>query len=237
MKGEITMKIGKNVAILSLPSPIKGMPNINPVLTWDDKNLVLIDTGFPKQGKIIAKAIEAEGLSAEKLTHIIITHQDMDHIGSTLELQKKAPNVQIIAHKEEAPYLDGRKVPVKLASMLEKYNNLPLLHKFGCKRAQKMYRQMQVKFHKELQDKEVLPICGGIEVVHTPGHTPGHITLYLHESRIMVCGDGANITDGQLSGPNPTHTQDMELGMKSLEKIKGYPMVGAVTYHGGYLEI
>ena len=61
--------------------------------------------------------------------------------------------------------------------------------------------------------------------------------LYLQESRIMVCGDGANIFDGQISGPNPIHTHDMPLALSSLEKMKSYDMSGIVAYHGGYLRM
>ena len=53
----------------------------------------------------------------------------------------------------------------------------------------------------------------------------------------MACGDGANIFDGQISGPNPIHTHDMPLALSSLEKMKSYDMSGIVAYHGGYLSM
>ena len=232
------MKICDNVALLALPSPIPGSTgNIYPALTWDDNNMVLIDAGFPEQEEAIINAIADEGLDPKRLTHIIITHQDLDHIGSMVDLRKTAPDVKILAHHDEAPYLDGRKTPAKLEPMLANYYNLPAEHKEGVDQAIQIYKQLQVSFSQELQDKYVLPICGGIEVVHTPGHTPGHIALFLQKSRIMVCGDGANITDGQLSGPNPTHTLDLETATKSLDKLKRYPIAGFATYHGGYLTV
>jgi len=232
------MKISENVAVLSLPYPMPGSKaKIHPVLTWDDINLVLIDTGFPQQGELFLKAIADAGHDPSKLTHIIITHQDLDHVGSMQELRKAVPGVKVLAHKDEAPYLDGRMTPAKLAPMVDKYDSLSPEEKEGVNQAKEMYKNLQVKFDQELQDKDVLPICGGIEVVHTPGHTPGHITLFLQQSRIMVTGDGANVTDGQISGPNPVHTLDMELATKSLCKIKEYPLAGIVAYHGGYLKV
>jgi len=230
------MKIGENVALLTLPSPIPGVTaHINLVLTWDEHNLVLIDSGFPGQIDMIKQAIAEEGFSAKNLTHLIITHQDLDHIGCMKDLLQIAPNMQIMTHCDEAPYLDGRKVPIKLAAALENYDNIPEEHKQGVDQGKQIYQQLQLKFHKELQDKEVLPVCEGIEIIHTPGHTPGHIVLFLQKSRILVCGDAANIKDNQISEPNPTYTHDMNLGLKSLDKIKEFPKNGLVAYHGGYL--
>ena len=125
--------------------------------------------------------------------------------------------------------------------MLENYDNIPPEAQAQIDEAKKELEkengQFRVRIDKELTDGEVLPICGGIEVVHTPGHMPGHIALFLRESRVMVCGDAANIADGAITGPNPVHTPDMPLALESLEKIKGYPMAGLVAYHGGYLAI
>ena len=231
------MKIGENVALLSLPHPLPGSDaKIHPVLTWDEENLVLIDAGFPGQIDAIKEAIANEGFEAKNLTHLIITHQDLDHIGCMKDLSALAPNLQIMAHIEEAPHMDGRKTPAKLAAMIEKYDTLPEEHKQGIDQAKAKYQQVQVNFQKELHDKEILPLCGGIEVIHTPGHTPGHIVLFLQKSRILVCGDAANINENQLTGPNPIHTMDMEQGTQSFEHIKNFPKAGLVAYHGGYLE-
>jgi len=234
------MKISDNVALLALPRPMPpGAPEndakINLVLTWDDENLVLIDAGFPEQADLIKQAIAEHGFDAKNLTHIIITHQDLDHIGCIKDLQQIAPNVQIMAHCEEAPYLDGRKVPVKLAPIIENYENLPPEHKQGVDQAKQIYEQLQTNYT-ELQGGQILTICGGIKVIHTPGHTPGHIVLLLQKSQILVCGDAANIEDGQMTGPNPVYTADMDMALQSLEKIKACPKIGFVAYHGGFLK-
>ncbi|MCL2574317.1 MAG: MBL fold metallo-hydrolase [Defluviitaleaceae bacterium] len=236
------MKIAENVAMLpiTIEVPDREAPmNLNMTLTWDEKNLVLMDAAVPEQSQVIAKLIADEGFDVKNLTHIIITHQDMDHIGSVLELLKLAPNAKVLAHVDEAPHMDGRKTPIRLAGLLAQYDSMPPEAQAQFDEYKKAVDagQFRLKIDQELTDKEVLPICGGIEVVHTPGHMPGHIALFLRESSIMVCGDAANIADGAISGPNPVHTPDMDEAMKSLEKIKGYPLKGIVAYHGGYLEM
>jgi glyoxylase-like metal-dependent hydrolase (beta-lactamase superfamily II) len=222
------MKLSDNIQLL-------GVGGVNLVLTWDDDNLVLIDAGYPGQTASITQAIAEAGFDVKNLSHIIITHQDLDHIGCVTELLELAPNAKVLAHKDEAPYMDGRETPIKLAAALAKYDSLADENKAQIDKSKDFYAQNRFKIDHELVDDEVLAICGGIRVLHTPGHTPGHIVLHLEQSGIMVCGDAANIKEGQITGPNPVHTQDMELGMKSLEKIKANIKTGLVAYHGGYL--
>lgn len=228
------MRVAPKVEMLEIAS---GMGHVNLTITWDENHLVLVDAGFPGQAEAIVQAITDAGFHAASLTDIIITHQDMDHIGCVLDLQRFAPSVRILAHEEEAPYLDGRATPIKLAAMLAQYDSLPADRKAWCDRMRDGYANRKLNVTETLRDKTILPLCGGIEVVHTPGHTPGHIALFLRESHIMVCGDAANIHDGQLTGPNPAHTYDMALGLQSFDKIKAFDMYGAVAYHGGYISM
>jgi len=227
------MKIADNAALL----PVSGQGTANLVLTWDVSNLVLIDAGFPGQTQAIVKAISDEGFNAEKLTHIIITHQDWDHIGCITDLQKLSPGLQVLVHEEEAPYIDGRKTPIKLATRLAEYDTLSDEMRARCDWQKAYYAENKIVVTETLHDGMILPICGGIEVIHTPGHTPGHIVLLLKKSGIAVCGDAANIKENQITGSNPIHTYNAEQAMVSLEKIKSYNPNGIVAYHGGYLNL
>jgi len=229
------MKLAENIALL--PIGREGMGNLNLVLTWDENNLVLIDAGVPGQTSEIVTAIEGEGFRAEDLTHIIITHQDWDHIGCIPDLQKLAPNLRVVAHVDETPYIDGRVMPIKLASRLEQYDTIPEDARAGIDRWRNMHENSPITIHEQVHDKQVLPICGGVEIVHVPGHTPGHIAVYLQKSRIIICGDAANIKGGEVVGSNPIHTHDMKQAEESLSKIKGYNLSGVVTYHTGFLMI
>jgi glyoxylase-like metal-dependent hydrolase (beta-lactamase superfamily II) len=228
------MRIANNVEMLE----IAAMGNvIYPTLTWDDDHLVLIDAGYPGQKGAIAQALAVAGFSASGITHIIITHQDMDHIGCVPDLLRLAPAALTLIHEEEAPYLDGRKTPLKLAALLSQYDSLPAERQAWCDSIKEGYANRIITAGQPLCDGDLLPLCGGIEVIHTPGHTPGHICLYLRQSCILVSGDALNIQDGELCGPNPQYTYEMERGMRSVEKALTRPLNGVVAYHGGYLEI
>ena len=228
------MKIADNAAMLELPIP-NG--TIYPTLTWSENSLVLIDAGFPGQTDALISAIEAEGFRAEDITHIILTHQDIDHIGCLPDILKLAPSARVITHVDEAPYIDGRKTPVKLAALEVAYDSLPEHLQQFCGTLREGFANRRTAIGQMVEDCELLPIAGGIEVVHTPGHTPGHMALLLRQSCIMVAGDAANISDNQLIGPNPQHTYDMAQGMLSLERIKAYDCRGVIAYHCGFLSL
>ena len=227
------MKLAKNIALL--PITREGMGALNLVLAWDDKHLVLVDAGLPGQAGAIAEAIAGAGFRTEDLTHIIITHQDWDHVGSVSDLVKLAPAAKVVAHEEEAPYIDGRKIPIKLAARLEQYDSLPEELRANIDSWKNIYENAPIPVTQQVHDGQMLPICGGVEIVHVPGHTPGHIAVYFRESRIIVCGDAANIKDGKVVGSNPIHTHDVEMADRSLEKIMGYDLGGVVAYHTGFL--
>lgn len=73
------MKISKGVEILDLE--FNGNI-IHPTLLWDQEMAVLIDTGFPGQMEDLRVAMDKVGVSFDNLKVVILTHQDIDHIGS-----------------------------------------------------------------------------------------------------------------------------------------------------------
>ncbi|MCL2500026.1 MAG: MBL fold metallo-hydrolase [Defluviitaleaceae bacterium] len=229
------MKIAENTEVLFITRD--GFSGFHLVLTWDEKNLVLIDACLPGMADDIVKAIANAGFKAEDLTHLIITHQDWDHVGSIRELVKIAPKIKVVAHEAEAPYIDGRELPIKLVKRLEQFDSLSPEMQTAVTQYKEMYESTPVTVHEEVTDKQVLPVCGGLEIVHTPGHTPGHIAVYLQKSRVIVVGDAANVENGQIVGFNPIHIHDPELAGISVEKIKGYDLNGVVAYHTGYLQL
>ncbi|MDR2975747.1 MAG: MBL fold metallo-hydrolase [Streptococcaceae bacterium] len=229
------MKITENIKMLEIPEP-KG-DFYRPTLTWDDEHLVLFDTGIPGMGALIAEEIKKAGFKPEDLTDIIITHQDIDHIGGALELLKLAPDAKVYGYEVDAPFIEGTETPTKLALMQGKLDSGEI------DETDSFYQMLKTGFAKshlpvdvKLKDGEVLDFCGGIETVFTPGHTPGHATFYLQKSKIMVCGDAANIVDGKLVGSNPAMTWDNEKAEASLEKIKSFDLAGVICYHTGFLE-
>lgn len=74
-------------------------------------------------------------------------------------------------------------------------------------------------------------------MIFTPGHTPGHISLYHSRSKTLVSGDAMVVSNGILRGPIPQMTLDMETATESLKKFLDYDIQQVICYHGGLVEI
>jgi glyoxylase-like metal-dependent hydrolase (beta-lactamase superfamily II) len=229
--GGIIMRISNGVAILELD--IHGI-RLNPTLLWDDEVAVLIDTGMPGQLEQIRKAMNKEGVPFERLKFIIITHQDLDHIGSLPELSACLPYVEVYAHDLDKPYIEGNLPLIKTdpsQMSKEQWDALPDSMKYLYQNPPKSI------IHQTLQGGEYLPISGGIQVIFTPGHTPGHISLYHTSSKTLVAGDAMVVSNGRLRGPIPQTTLDLETATKSLERFLDFDIDHVICYHGGLIEI
>ncbi|EEL87877.1 MBL fold metallo-hydrolase [Bacillus cereus] len=186
---------------------------IHPILLWDDEMAVLIDTGFPGQFEDIQVEMERVGVSFDKLKVLILTHQDIDHIGSLPEiLQNLGSNIKVYAHELDKPYIEGE---------------LPLL-----KDAQ-VQNPPKGKVSDTLIDGQELPYCGGIRILHTPGHTPGHISLFLKQSKTLVAGDSMYSVNGMLGGIHAPTTLNVKEAQQSLKKYSNLDIESVVCYHGG----
>ncbi|MED3266391.1 MULTISPECIES: MBL fold metallo-hydrolase [Bacillus] len=187
---------------------------IHPILLWDDEMAVLIDTGFPGQIEDIQVEMEKVGVSFDKLKVVILTHQDIDHIGSLPELlQRCRSNIKVYAHELDKPYIEG---------------DLPLLKDGNIENRPKG------KVSDTVIDGQELPYCGGILILHTPGHTPGHISLYLKQSKILVAGDSMYSVNGVLGGIHAPTTLNIMEARQSLKKYLNLHIESVVCYHGGF---
>ena len=84
-----------------------------------------------------------------------------------------------------------------------------------------------------LEDTERLELAGGIRVIFTPGHTPGHLSLYLERSKVLVAGDALTAEGGRLNGPNPSATLDVREAARSVRRLAELDVKTIVCYHGG----
>ncbi len=204
------MEISKGVEMLQLD--FHGNI-IHPTLLWDQEMAVLIDTGFPSQFEDLRAAMEKVGVSFDKLKVIILTHQDIDHIGSLPEiLHECGRHIKVYAHELDKPYIQG---------------DLPLLKDGHIENPPKG------KVNDTLIDGQELPYCGGIRVIHTPGHTPGHISLYLKQSKTLIAGDSMYSVNGIIEGIHVPTVLDLKEAQLSLKKYLDLDIESVVCYHGG----
>lgn len=71
-----------------------------------------------------------------------------------------------------------------------------------------------------------------MDVIETPGHTPGHITMLDRTARILFAGDAMNGQNGTVTGANPRFTSDMAVADESIRKLAGFEFDTVVFGHG-----
>jgi glyoxylase-like metal-dependent hydrolase (beta-lactamase superfamily II) len=230
----VNVLIAPRVEVLDLKMDLFGSV-VHPTLVWDESEAVLIDAGYPGLLEQLSEQAERAGVSVERLTRLIITHQDIDHIGGVNAVLALNPQIEVLAHADDRPYILGeipliKFSPERLAQVTELTSNLPEARR---RETLEGFTHPNPRVDRTIADGETLPYCGGIVVIHTPGHTPGHVMLYLESSKVLVAGDGMNVSDGRLTGPNVQMTPDLSQATRSLKRLAAYAVETVVCYHGG----
>ncbi len=207
---------------------------IHPVVLQDGAHMVLIDCGYTGFLPAIEEAMLKNGISCENLTHVLITHHDHDHMGALSALKKKYPHIQVVAGQHEEPYISGRLQSLRLTQAEALQLNLPEDQKaFGIAFCNMLRNVEPVPVDRIVHGGEIIDWVGGCTVLDTPGHTPGHISLYLNNENFMIAGDAAAVENKKLGIANPQFTLDMKAAEESLEKLLEYNAKQVICYHGG----
>ncbi len=228
------MQIAENIDMLEIRVNMMGRPSeIYPVLVRDKDSTVLIDTGFP--GTLPLLRCETERIAEfQRINTIILTHQDIDHIGNLSAIIKEAPGkVQVLCHEVEKPYIQGDKEPHKLGIFKTRMETMPPEQKEIYGKMIAAFKTSVAKVDRTLTDGETLPFCGGMKVIYTPGHTIGHICLYFLQSRVLIAGDALHADNGRLVKPPSSSQYDQCLFEKSIGKLAELDIGKIVCFHGG----
>lgn len=231
------MKIADKIEMLEVPMKLMGTTGtIYPTVIWDDEHVVLIDVGISDSKSLIKDELDKAGVSFDKIDTILVTHQDIDHICGINSIVDELGDVKVLAHSEEKPYIQGEKpiLRFKNSNIRERINMLP---EDEQRKVLDMVENTSVKVDGDLTDGEVLDYSGGIVVIHTPGHTPGHICLYHKESKSLIVGDALNIEYGQLvvTHREAMRKKELEIIKGWLEKLCEFDIENVIAYHTGLL--
>jgi glyoxylase-like metal-dependent hydrolase (beta-lactamase superfamily II) len=224
-----------NIVMLKIDFEYGGaQQTIFPVLLQDAHEVILVDCGYPNFLPLIASAADENGIDLSKLTKIIITHHDFDHMGSAAAFKRRYPHVKILASKEEEPYISGDIKSLRLQQAESIYKSLPEDQKTDAKSFQQYLESIEnVSVDLLLKDGEFFPYCGGIEIIATPGHMPGHISIYVKDHKTLIAGDAVVVENDNLAIANPQYTLDMEEAQRSILKLLPYEIDKIICYHGG----
>lgn len=183
---------------------VEGVRGGNVYLIVED-TLALVDSGLPGSGPAIARFIARLGRRPDELKRVVLTHGHLDHAGSAAQL-RVLTGAKVLAHAAETQH-----------GML-----LPGLSGAGglvFRRIAGLLRVRSVNVDVLLHEGDIIPVLGGLKVLHVPGHTPGSVCLLSESRGVLFSGDIMFNSGDRLSQPLPLFQQDRLLADQSLKKL------------------
>jgi len=173
----------------------------NPYIIVDADGLTIIDTGLPRHEKTILAYVASLGKSVRHVKRIILTHSDFDHVGSLAALHK------LTGARTYASQIEADAIAAGKPSRIPKIPKGSIIRRLRFLRMRLFVKVAPFQVDEILKDGQILPVLGGLRVVETPGHTPGHISLFASEVGILFCGDSMVTYDNNIDDdPRPAAT-------------------------------
>jgi glyoxylase-like metal-dependent hydrolase (beta-lactamase superfamily II) len=202
------MKITDHIHLLEIPFQIPITHDkevdryVNAFIIFGE-SIYLIDTGVAQSKEKIYDYIKSQGRKPEEIAKIFLTHSHPDHIGA-VRLIKKDTGCEVLAHEAESPWIQH------VDKQFEE-RPIPGFYQFVSG---------SVKIDRFLKDKEVIKpeSCITFEILHTPGHSPGSVSIKYKEAKALFTGDAILMT-GEL--PIYTDVKKYLHTLKRLHVMKG----------------
>jgi glyoxylase-like metal-dependent hydrolase (beta-lactamase superfamily II) len=197
----------------------------NTFILVDEDGLTLIDAGMPGSEKKILGYLPDLGKNASDVKRIVLTHSDIDHVGGLAALagaskaRTYASGIEAEAIAVGKPSRQIQASGFSLRRML-----FALLSPF--------FKAKPFKVDEILTEGQILPVLGGLRVVETPGHTPGHISLYAEKATVLFCGDSMVSDESRLHDSRPEVTWNADQARESVRKQANLGATIVCSGHG-----
>jgi glyoxylase-like metal-dependent hydrolase (beta-lactamase superfamily II) len=154
---------------------------VNAYLVREDDGLTLVDTMLPGSEKDVLAAAQELGAP---IVRIVLTHAHGDHVGSVDALVKELPNAEFLISERDSRFIAGDK-------------SLDASEQQG--KARGSYKKLEAKPTGALAPGQQI---GSLEVVASPGHTPGHVSFLDTRDRTLIAGDAFSTFGGVATAAN-----------------------------------
>jgi glyoxylase-like metal-dependent hydrolase (beta-lactamase superfamily II) len=184
-----------------------------------DGALTLVDAGMQANGSKILEFITTKlNRKPSDVKTIVITHCHVDHVRGLAAL-KTATGGRVAVHESDADFVSG-KAP---------YPSPGGAVGFLFKVMSPVFKATPVEPDLRLKEGDTI---GRLAVLHTPGHTPGSISLFDRQDKLLFVGDTARFLKGKLEGPPRQFTPRMDQAKASIERLSALDFEVMLSGHG-----
>ena len=185
----------------------------------DDGQVTLVDAGVKRAPRRIVAGLEHLGVAPSDVTRILVTHAHSDHVGG-LSAMRGRTGATVAVHERDAAYVREGKGPVLDRSTL---GGRLFRHNGGS---------APTPVEEELVDGQVLAVAGGLRVLHTPGHTPGHVSLLHEPSGVLITGDSIWNMRARMTWSVPMFCTDVAMAKETAHVLGELDYEVAAFTHG-----
>ena len=189
---------------------------INPCAVETERGLLLFDVGARGALSGLESALSGAGFEFGDVATVLLTHQDADHAGGLSAFQERT-DAAAVASERAAAVADGREPPRGRGPEDDRYPPARI----------DLEIESGATFHTR---------AGPARVVPTPGHTPGHLSVFFPEARFLVAGDALTADAEGLQGPSAEMSEDMDVALESAGRLAELDVERVLCYHGGFVD-
>ncbi|MCS4239494.1 glyoxylase-like metal-dependent hydrolase (beta-lactamase superfamily II) [Myroides gitamensis] len=208
---------------------------IYPTVIKTENEVVLVDCGYEETFDQFKVELAKLGIPLTAITKIIISHDDIDHLGALPLFVAENPDIQVYCSTIEKSAVTGETKSERLEQAEASLQQLPVEYRAWAENfIIRLNKIKRIPVDHTLEEGDY--VVEEVEVIHTPGHTKGHISLFDHKTKTLIANDALVIEEDRLNIANPQFTLDMRQAVASLKKIKQLQPAKIICYHGGSME-
>ena len=174
-----------------------------------DGDVMLVDTGARGSYPLVAKSLASLGFSADRVRSVVLTHTHPDHAGALASMVANT-GATVGVHHHDADVIEAHDDAGTL------FSRLPA--RFSRTLSRRMYDGPVTPSIRFVEDV-VLDWPDPVQIIHTPGHTPGSVSLYLPAIKLVIVGDALQYRFSRLAGPARLVTEDYGQALRSLHHL------------------
>lgn len=179
------------------------------IIAEPGRPLTLIDAGMPWSRLPIERRIRRIGRRPTEIERIVCTHGHLDHVGGIPRLLRGRSDVSVLMHPADIAGL-----AIGLRQALRRTDD-------GVARRNRLLDYLTPAPARlvPIEDGDVIPVLGGLRVIHTPGHTPGSVCLYAERHRLLFSGDVLQVIRGRLTHASTFFSHDIGRARATLARL------------------